>query len=123
VVRKHTPGPWRMGVDGIGIGRSSVSIVAPIGRGNERHIAKVELWGDDASLNDARLIADCPNLLDALTRLVGAIIRRSDELRNGSQTAAVSIISTANQLRHRFLLDDTALESDASSPTDEAASC
>ncbi len=42
----------------------------------------------------------------ALWVLAGAIRRREDQLRNGSQTAAVSIIAKANEIWNSFSLGD-----------------
>ena len=63
---QHTPGPWFVDINGEG------AITAPDGM----LIARMQnAYRDDLRESNARLIAACPEMLDALEELVGAVER------------------------------------------------
>ena len=71
---KHTPGPWRITTDFIGVYDKDARCIADMDSESAHEI------GYDESLANARLIAAAPDLLAALEAVI-------DDLREGIQDA------------------------------------
>lgn len=71
----HTPGPWRLGSPGIGVGVQGADgtwVVTNVG-GTGGYTLRPDGTHDDSGEANARLIAASPDLLEALRALLEAV--------------------------------------------------
>jgi hypothetical protein len=84
-MQKHTQGPWG-------------ACCAGLGKDNERRVTVVKTdlvpWGN--AIADSRLIAAAPDLLDALTDLVGGCGKEGDLFSSAAMDKARAAINKAN---------------------------
>lgn len=67
---KHTPGPWRLGTNGVVVSDSSegITITGATGKENTDYYGG-NLICESVSLGNAKLIASAPELLEVVTEL------------------------------------------------------